>query len=75
MSTIDDAIDEVEQFMPGHAWMFTKGRAELGEPLYGFAVFATRAGYMQDDDEEPLVLTEHDDPVACVHLALKELGG
>ena len=72
--SIDDAIEEVEQFMPGHAWMFTKGRATPDEPLYGFAVFATGAACVQDD-EEPLVLTEHDDPVACVHLALKELGG
>ncbi len=64
------ALAEADRLLPGKAWLFGRGRSRPGEPLYGFAVFETRAGI---GDDVPIVMTEHDDPRACVHQAVARL--
>lgn len=67
MSLVAAAADLAEEKFGDLHWILGKGRCTEEEPMFGFAVFHP------EDTDNPIVETEHDNPLNCVWSAVCEL--
>jgi len=69
VDALAQAFAEAEKALPGHFWVFGKGKTRPDEPLFGFAV------YDMPDGDNLVASGESDDPVEAVRLAIAGMGG
>jgi hypothetical protein len=68
MSTIAEAMALADSRFAEFFFLFSRGRASSGEPLYGFALFPPTLDAV---DQPPIIEAQHDDPVECIRMAIE----